>query len=186
MCSTATWTKTATVNKPIDRFIGEYRFLSNFHPSVVMFDGKQYATVEHAYQASKTLCSATRELIRRAPTPGKAKRLGRQVLLRPNWEETKGTVMLQLQFEKFKNPELKQLLLATGERKLQEGNNWGDREWGMVDGVGKNKLGKALMTVRAVLTCGHTAMLVSDGANFRCRDCGLTRLVDEDGGVHWV
>lgn len=35
--------------------------------------------------------------------------------------------------------------------RLEEGNTWGDRTWGTVDGVGQNLLGHVLMTVRSVL-----------------------------------
>lgn len=39
-------------------------------------------------------------------------------------------------------------LLATRDRMLIEGNDWGDTFWGMVDGEGENNLGKILMRVR--------------------------------------
>jgi len=52
---------------------------------------------------------------------------------------------------KFESPELRKLLLETGEHELIEGNNWGDRFWGVVDGVGDNHLGKLLMKIRAEL-----------------------------------
>ena len=35
---------------------------------------------------------------------------------------------------------------------LEEGNNWGDKYWGTVEGEGKNMLGKLLMKVRAILS----------------------------------
>ena len=49
---------------------------------------------------------------------------------------------------KFKNPELRSLLLATGNEELVEGNWWRDTYWGVCEGVGQNKLGKLLMQVR--------------------------------------
>ncbi|NWN81082.1 NADAR family protein, partial [Bacillus sp. (in: firmicutes)] len=43
---------------------------------------------------------------------------------------------------------LKNKLLQTGESILIEGNTWGDKIWGVCNGVGENKLGKILMKVR--------------------------------------
>ena len=63
----------------IRSFSGAYGFLSNFHPSVVAFGDADYPTVEHAFQAAKTLAGEERERIRSAATPGAAKRLGRRV-----------------------------------------------------------------------------------------------------------
>ena len=41
--------------------------------------------------------------------------------------------------------------MATRDRVLIEGNDWGDTFWGMTDGEGENHLGKILMRVRAEL-----------------------------------
>ena len=49
------------------------------------------------------------------------------------------------------NQFLKEKLLATGDAYLIEGNTWGDRVWGQVNGVGQNRLGKILMEVRDML-----------------------------------
>ena len=60
--------------------------------------------------------------------------------------------MREIVFEKFKqNPHLTKKLLDTGDVYLEEGNNWGDRIWGTVNGVGRNELGKILMEVRKEL-----------------------------------
>ena len=135
----------------IDRFVGDYWFLSNFYPSPVTFNGVVYPTVEHAYQAAKTLDPAERERIRICETPGQAKRLGRRVKLRSDWESIKIDVMATLVREKFRDPQLAKKLLDTGDCKLIEGNDWGDRIWGMVNGTGKNYLGRILMAIRADL-----------------------------------
>lgn len=113
-------------------------------------DGEEYRSVEHAYQAAKTV-GPGRGKIRVASTPEEAKRLGREVAIRPDWEAVKVDIMLGLLREKFKNPLLRSYLLETEEAYLEEGNTWGDREWGTVNGVGNNKLGKALMQIRAEL-----------------------------------
>lgn len=133
----------------IKRFSGDYRFLSNFYSSIVTLDGSYYATVEHAFQAAKTIHISERVAIYVADTPGEAKRLGRKVTLRPDWEETKVSMMLGLLFQKFSDPVLKIRLLATGDAELVEGNTWKDVFWGVCNGVGNNQLGKLLMLVRA-------------------------------------
>ena len=75
-----------------------------------------------------------------------AKREGYKVKLRENWEDIKIDVMYQIVLAKFSQNEfLKQKLIATGREWLEEGNTWGDRTWGTVDGVGNNYLGKVLM-----------------------------------------
>jgi hypothetical protein len=63
-------------------------------------------------------------------TPGQAKRLGRSLRLRPDWEEVKIDVMEVILRSKFKHPELRQKLISTGLITLIEGNDWGDRFWG--------------------------------------------------------
>jgi ribA/ribD-fused uncharacterized protein len=135
----------------IDRFIGQYRFLSNFHPSVVTYEGKEYSTIEHAYQAAKTIDLGERETIRLAQTPGIAKRAGKKVNLRDDWDEIKVPVMTGLVWQKFQEPGLRQQLLDTGSEELIEGNTWGDRFWGVSRGTGQNWLGRILMKVRGEL-----------------------------------
>jgi len=74
-----------TDRKIIDSFTlaSGYAFLSNFHPSTIWVEGKSYPTVEHAYQAHKTLNEESRELIRKAKDPAIAKKLGRGVEMTP-------------------------------------------------------------------------------------------------------
>lgn len=133
----------------IDRFEGEHAFLSNFHPG-----GPN--TVEHGFQANKTLDSGWFNRILAAPTPGKAKRLGRKAPLRPDWENVKVPVMLDLLRVKFSVPALRERLLATGNAELIEGNTWHDNFWGdctcgrpECQEPGNNTLGDLLMQVRA-------------------------------------
>ena len=74
---------------PIARFDGQYAYLSNFYLSPVTLDGEQYPTVEHAFQAAKTIRPELRVPIQLEPDPGKAKRMGRRLSLRPDWENVK-------------------------------------------------------------------------------------------------
>ena len=132
----------------IDSFKGPHGFLSNFWPSEVVLDGQRFPTVEHAYQASKVLSTKERERIMLASTPAAAKRMGRRLALRPDWDEAKLSVMRGLVGQKFEIPGLRDLLLATGDAELVEGNRWGDTFWGECEGVGLNHLGRILMCVR--------------------------------------
>ncbi len=147
------------MQRVIDRFDGEYAFLSNFHPvpGGIEMDEKVYSTVEHAYQASKTLSPAEREIIRKIGSPGQAKKMGRRLTIRPDWESTlndfpvKMTIMRSLLQKKFAVPELRERLLATEDAILIEGNWWGDTYWGVCRGEGANWLGSLLMEVREEL-----------------------------------
>ena len=132
----------------INRFDGKYFFLSNFSPSPFRVDYVLFPTMEHYFQANKADNQNDYLHIAYAPTPGEAKRLGRKIQLRSDWEEIKDEVMLTGLRKKFANPELRNLLLATGDEELIEGNYWGDTYWGVCNGVGQNKLGKLLMQVR--------------------------------------
>jgi ribA/ribD-fused uncharacterized protein len=125
-----------------------YAFLSNFHPSTIYVDGKSYATVEHAYQAHKAIDESSHELIRKSSTPAEAKKLGRGVGLRPDWETIKLDLMRKLVRKKFENPFLRPQLLATGDKQLVYGNTWNDRFFGVCRGTGDNWLGRILMEVR--------------------------------------
>ena len=136
----------------IDSFKDEHRFLSNFYPSPVEFEGIRFPTVEHAYQFAKTLNEEWRERIRQAPTPGKAKRLGHKAPSRENWKEIKVGVMGELLKQKFAEAELKRRLIETAGQEIVEGNYWHDNFWGVCFcGLccdGQNTLGRLLMEIR--------------------------------------
>jgi len=131
-------------------FGGEYHFLSNFYLASVVYDGIEYPSVEHAYQAQKSLDTEYRRVILNTLSPGKAKRLGNIVELRTDWtDEFKLALMLELVRAKFKqNKNLSTLLLQTCDLYIEETNTWSDVFWGVCDGIGRNHLGKILMLVR--------------------------------------
>jgi ribA/ribD-fused uncharacterized protein len=128
--------------KRIDRFKGEYEFLSNF------FVEKHGKSVEHFFQAAKALSTDQYAWIFSADTPGEAKRRGRRTTIRPDWDHIKVRIMRALLKKKFEDPELRQKLLDTGDKELVEGNNWGDQFWGVCKGHGDNMLGRLLMELR--------------------------------------
>ena len=126
----------------------EHIFLSNFHPSVIEFEDGTYRSVEAAYQAAKTEDVKLRRQFQGVVSPGKCKRLGKKLELRPGWDNIKEGVMLTLLREKFKIPELREKLLRTGDAYIEETNWWGDEFWGVCRGKGLNRLGHLLMQVR--------------------------------------
>ncbi len=136
------------------------KFLSNFYPVTVTFEGDQYAAVEDAFQAAKTLDPKERLLIQLCETPADARKCGRRVTLRPDWNEIKVDVMLELLRQKFSHPRLKDMLVATEDAVLIEGNTHHDNFWGnctcrkCVEIEGQNHLGKLLMQVREELRKG--------------------------------
>lgn len=138
--------------KSINKFEGEFDFLSNFSPAEVTLGGEIYPTVEHAFQAAKTLDYDERLKIQKALTPNKAKRIGQKVALRPDWDNIKRGVMIGILVQKFApHTENGQKLIATGNAELIEDNWWGDTYWGVCKGEGENHLGKLLMEIRKKL-----------------------------------
>ena len=123
----------------INEFRGDYYFLSNFYPApIVVKDMGMVDTVEHAFQAAKTIDLEEMKKIFKAYSPALAKQLGKTVTLRNDWQEIKNDLMYQLVRLKFlSHPDLHQKLQDTGEAMLIEGNTWGDTYWGVCNGVGK-------------------------------------------------
>ena len=141
----------------INCFDGEFAFLSNFYESPFEDPetGTTFPTMEHFFQAMKADNMRDYLAIAAAPTPGKAKRLGRQCVLRWDWENVKEQVMEDGLRLKFADPELRKMLISTHPHELIEGTTWHDNEWGSCSCErcknipGKNKLGKILMKLRA-------------------------------------
>jgi ribA/ribD-fused uncharacterized protein len=135
----------------IKLFSGYYSFLSNFYSSSIIINHNKYSSVEHAYQAFKTLDNEAHEFIRESDTPGEAKKRGRKIELRSDWEDIKISVMTHCIMQKFAQFPLRDKLIETYPHELIEGNNWGDTYWGMCDDFGQNQLGKILMFQRSLL-----------------------------------
>ncbi len=146
----------------IEEFADGNRFLSNFYRSPIHHQGINYPTAEHLYQALKTTERSMRRKISSLNTPGQAKRMGKSILLRKDWEEIKITAMRWVIGLKFdQNLYLQQLLLATEDRVLIEGNWWHDNFWGdcgcpkCKQIEGKNNLGRILMRKRKRIKKRH-------------------------------
>ena len=134
--------------EPITSFDGEYRFLSNFWPCKIKAYGFLWSCSESLYQASKTLYP--KDFVKFVNlNPREAKKLGKEIEIRPDWDEIKYETMEEIINFKFdQNNDLALKLIETRERELIEGNWWGDTYWGVCKGIGENNLGKILMNRR--------------------------------------
>jgi ribA/ribD-fused uncharacterized protein len=132
-------------------FQGEHRWLSNFWLVNIHYENITYPSVEHAYQAAKTLDVEQQKTIALLPTPGKAKRAGRRVIMRDDWDKIKVYTMAYLLHIKFQHAGLRKRLIETGDCLIVEGNRWNDQFWGMCNGHGQNILGQLIMAVRETI-----------------------------------
>lgn len=149
----------------LDGFQGDFEFLSNFcrHTSMLYFRlpyGRKNArlvvadNVEILFQAAKADSCDDLAFIMQCRTPGQAKRNGRRVRLRKDWEEIKDKIMEELVRQKFTNPMFRDELLAIpDDMYIIEMNHWNDKYWGVCSKTfeGQNKLGEILMKIRSEL-----------------------------------
>jgi len=151
----------------IDSFKNEYEFLSNFYPVRIVREGLTYASIEHAYTASKTYNADFKAMIAKIPAhqAGRAKRMGSangmkkfRCTLKPNWDLLlKDKTMFELLLLKFAYPQLQDKLSSTNGHVLEEGNYWHDNYWGncyckkCANVKGENKLGQMIMEIRRTL-----------------------------------
>lgn len=134
----------------IEGFFGPHRFLSNYHESQLYVLKKLFFSSEAAYQAGKSLDKKIQESFT-SLSPNEAKKEGQKIIIRPDWDSVKLSHMYNCLVSKFKDPELKELLLNTENKYLEETNWWGDKFWGVYEGEGLNWLGRLLMLIRSQL-----------------------------------
>jgi ribA/ribD-fused uncharacterized protein len=131
-------------------FKGKYGWLSNFHrcPDGIYYQGLVYPSVEAAFQSCKWPVEDRIQFVNISAS--EAKKLGKQSTKKPdNWDEIKFDIMAELVKIKFTTDvNLKQKLIDTGTKYLEETNDWYDFGWGVCNGKGENKLGKILMATR--------------------------------------
>lgn len=140
----------------IERFNGEYLFLSNFYEGKEFeYKGMIFKNTEAAFHSQKDL---SRQKEFEGLRPSESKKKGRAVKLRDDWNQIREDVMFDVCWEKFtQDEELKQKLLNTKDVYLQEGNYHSDALWGRIwsqkenKWIGENLLGKTLMTIRKLL-----------------------------------
>lgn len=134
----------------IKEFKNQYFFLSNFYEYPIYYNKLVFCNAEAAFQAQKVINEKDQYKFINL-NASQARKLGKTVQLRKDWEEIKDNVMYEIVKRKFlTNKELQQKLLETKEEELVEGNWWHDTYWGVDSktGIGQNKLGKILMKVR--------------------------------------
>ena len=137
--------------KKIAGFVAEYRWLSNYFPCRVEWDGRVYGSAEAAYHSGK-YSRPDRDLFTTLD-PDRARKFSRvKPYDIPAWETRQVPTMREVVWAKFsQNADLAKKLLATGDRYLEETNWWGDKIWGVYRGEGQNLLGKIIMETRARL-----------------------------------
>jgi ribA/ribD-fused uncharacterized protein len=132
-----------------------YGAFSNLYRRAIVFEGGEYPTSEHAYQAGKARKDSVREWLMAAPSPSLLAMAAHGLYVwdvHPDWSKTKFDRMKRVLQAKFtQHEDLRELLLSTGNARLVEKatvDNAVNRLWGEVNGVGKNMLGQLLMEVR--------------------------------------
>jgi len=134
----------------IREFKDNYRWLSNFYPCKVVYNGKIFMSVENAYQSAKWDDDRWIKFCQ-IKSPGIVKSASREVKIdRKMWDQERLKVMEICLSQKFYQEPFKSMLITTGVEELQEGNNWGDEFWGvnLKTGKGQNQLGKLIMLIR--------------------------------------
>lgn len=143
-----------------------YGFLSQWYDCAFEHEGVRYHSAEMWMMVQKAKLFGDEEIAQsmlRAKTPKEHKSLGRKVRNFDHklWDENKFRIVEEGNWWKFtkskENAQLKDFLLATGDRELVEASPY-DRIWGIGfnhncaeenrDDWGGNLLGKAIMNVR--------------------------------------
>ena len=115
----------------IKGFFGEYRWLSNFHDCPIVYEGLDYLNSEAAYQAAKTDDMFTKKRFQ-AMDGHQSKKASKELRINREWDTIKVRVMYDILKDKFtRNEDLKQKLLLTGDKLLEETNYWGDQYYGV-------------------------------------------------------
>lgn len=134
----------------IDKFKGEYDFLSNRFHWKFEWQGLVYGSAEAAFQASKCTDESERKVFASCSSD-KAALKGKDIVPPPDWEEARIEIMESIIRAKFEqNPILMRRLKDTGNCLLINGNNKQETYWGvdLYSWQGENYLGKIIMNIR--------------------------------------
>lgn len=148
-------------------FSGEMAWASNFYDAPIVFDDTkhnlrdifkqfkfdtlEYPSSEYLYQSLKTTNETDKEFVRTSTTNAMAKKNGRKIMSRMDWDYVKVDAMrLCLYLKFYQHPDLMVKLLETGNKPLIEYNDWNDTFWGICSRTneGENWLGRLLMDLR--------------------------------------
>lgn len=158
-------------------FKGEYEFLNNAYEVPIMYEGVCYSNAEAAFQAQKCENPDLRNVFADLDAIT-AKKLGREMRLREDWDDVKDDIMHDVLLAKFtQNAELQDALIDTADEDIVMYTRH-DTYWGVIKGNGENRMGKILMEIRDLL-CDD--MCDIDEAEIdELRDCIEAIFDDED------
>lgn len=135
-----------------------YGAFSNLFRRSFIFEGQEFPSAEHAFQAAKARTEAVRSWILSAPSPSLVAVAAHNLFywdIVPGWSRGEVQRMRTVLRAKFSQHEdLRQLLLSTGEMRLVEVGTVDtpvNRKWGEVNSKGRNMLGVLLMELRSEL-----------------------------------
>lgn len=192
-------TKSKASNEPEQDGRNEIRFyranekpygaFSNLFPRTIVFEGREFPTAEHAYQAGKARRDDVREWILSAPSPSLVAMAAHGLYtwdIVPNWSRIKFDRMRAVLRAKFtQHQDLATLLVSTGGARIVEVArvvNSVNRTWGEVNGRGLNMLGVLLMELRSELEQARTD---NHKTQRNGRRNGRMKTIVRDPGVIW-
>jgi len=137
----------------IDKFRGEYNWLSNFYDVRIEFGERVYKSIEHAYLSAKCDDEQWKQLCSENQPAVELKKISKGIPIVANWEDQKLSVMKVLLVKKFTQEPFKSKLIKTSGKYIEEGNTWYDTFWGvdLKSGFGENHLGKIIMDIRDII-----------------------------------
>ena len=168
----------------------EWKWLSNFFPCELVINeaGDFFPSVEHAYQACKYEGKERLKFLAPCGDAKWAKEEGKHAPFNDTWRQKKVAVMEHWLRKKFNIPQMKELLLATGEDELIHEVYWHDTFWGVCScvkcgGKGENMQGKLTMKIRKELMKNmDKGDLIENDNDCSCPKCGGENTTDASGG----
>lgn len=128
-----------------------YFALHNFSAHAITIDGITYPTAEHAFHALKFNDDEIRQKIINSASPVAAYKLSKELKprRRSDWDEIKVDVLTSIIRHKVQqNPDVKEVLIASGDERIIEVNPYDDFWGNGPDGNGLNHTGNILMKIR--------------------------------------
>lgn len=133
-------------------FSGNLDFLSNMYMcDIALPSGRVYTCAESYYLSFKTTNLEIRKKIHDERMNGyevKALFKNKPFLIRPNWNDIRLQIMINVLIRKFENKTLRFKLQNIDDSLLVEHNTWGDTYYGICNGKGENYLGRALKYIK--------------------------------------